>query len=566
MNHNESHASHASHDHEPVERNQLAQLRGDDDPLCIFCLFLLLSTSFFAFLSSFSLFPPLSFFLPFFLLFFLPFFLAPPCFLLLPFLLLPCHQTPFIPLRMTQSIVVQIGQCGNQVGWRFWDRALREHAEYDSDGKFDSALNTFFRNVDTRFSPPRDLPLHTHAHIASLRARAVLIDMEEGVVNEVLSGPLRDVFDTHQTVTNVSGSGNNWAVGYFTYGQTHREEILNTVRIAAEQCDCLQSFMFLHSMGGGTGSGLGTYVLELLHDEFPSVYRFVTAVYPSKDDDVITSPYNSVLAMSQLQQHADCVIPVENQALQDIVELVDHQTKGKLKKNSAVTGPDQRSAKPWDRMNNVVANTLLNMTSSSRFAGSLNVDVNEITTNLVPFPGMHFLTCSLSPLYDIADVHVPPRRLDQMFTDAFDPAYQLAKCNPRRGIYTSCALMVRGNVEVSDIRRNIDRMRSKIQFANWNQEGWKTGLCAQPPVGQRHALLCLANNTCLNETFTNVKTRFLQLYRKRAFRHHYTSHGMDEERFDSALSSLDNLITMYNDVEESQQQVAQAQLPRMDIL
>jgi tubulin epsilon len=56
-----------------------------------------------------------------------------------------------------------------------------------------------------------------------------------------------------------------------------------------------------------------------------------------------------------------------------------------------------------------------------RFEGSLNVDLNEITTNLVPFPGMHFLTSSLSPLYALADLaaQTAPRRLDQMFTDAF---------------------------------------------------------------------------------------------------------------------------------------------------
>ena len=42
----------------------------------------------------------------------------------------------------------------------------------------------------------------------------------------------------------------------------------------------------------GTGSGVGTNVLGLLEDNFPEVYRFTTAVYPSVDDDVITSPYN----------------------------------------------------------------------------------------------------------------------------------------------------------------------------------------------------------------------------------------------------------------------------------
>lgn len=66
-------------------------------------------------------------------------------------------------------------------------------------------------------------------------------------------------------------------------------------------------------MCAGTGSGLGTSVLKLLEDEFPEVCRIVTAVYPSHEDDVITSPYNSVLAMRELSEHAQCVLPIENQ-------------------------------------------------------------------------------------------------------------------------------------------------------------------------------------------------------------------------------------------------------------
>jgi len=36
--------------------------------------------------------------------------------------------------------------------------------------------------------------------------------MEEGVVSEIMKGPLRDVFDHRQLITDVSGSGNNWSV------------------------------------------------------------------------------------------------------------------------------------------------------------------------------------------------------------------------------------------------------------------------------------------------------------------------------------------------------------------
>lgn len=48
--------------------------------------------------------------------------------------------------------------------------------------------------------------------------------------------------------------------------------------------------------------------------------------------------------------------------------------------------------------------------SSARFEGSLNMDLNEIAMNLVPFPRLHFLVPSLTPLYTLADVSVPTRR------------------------------------------------------------------------------------------------------------------------------------------------------------
>ena len=52
----------------------------------------------------------------------------------------------------------------------------------------------------------------------------------------------------------------------------------------------------------GTGSGIGTYVLRLLEEHYPKVYRFTTAVYPSNDDDVITSPYNRHVKVFRIQE------------------------------------------------------------------------------------------------------------------------------------------------------------------------------------------------------------------------------------------------------------------------
>ncbi|XP_071100417.1 tubulin epsilon chain-like isoform X1 [Haliotis cracherodii] len=468
---------------------------------------------------------------------------------------------------MTQSIVIQVGQCGNQIGCRFWDLALREHAAVNKTGMYDEPLSSFFRNVDSRYDDTSDIPVGDgKGKIRSLKARAVLVDMEEGVVSELTKGPLREVFDYQQLITDVSGCGNNWAVGHKMYGVQYREQLSETIRRAAEYCDCLQCFFVLHSMGGGTGSGVGTSILNLLEEEYPDVYRFVTAVYPSVEDDVITSPYNSVLAMRELTEHADCVLPVENQALVEIVNKISqavpsmktgkrtYSTTG-VKSGSAITSSQggvtsPAEEKPFDGMNNLVANLLLNMTSSARFEGSLNVDLNEITMNLVPFPKLHYLVSSQSPLYAMSDVSLPPRRLDQMFSDAFSRDHQLLRADPKHSLYLACALMVRGNAEISDIRRNIDRLKPNLKFIHWNQEGWKTGLCSVPPVGQPYSLLTLANNTCVRHTFSDLKDRFVKLYKRKAHIHHYTQiDGMETTDFAESLESLNTVITEYSSLE-----------------
>ncbi|XP_036727714.1 tubulin epsilon chain isoform X2 [Balaenoptera musculus] len=426
---------------------------------------------------------------------------------------------------MTQSVVIQVGQCGNQIGCCFWDLALREHAAVNQKAIYDEAISSFFRNVDTRVVG--DGGSISKGKIRSLKARAVLIDMEEGVVNEILQGPLRDVFDSKQLITDISGSGNNWAVGHKVFGSLYQEQILEKLRKSAEHCDCLQCFFVIHSMGGGTGSGLGTFLLKVLEDEFPEVYRFVTSVYPSGEDDVITSPYNSMLAMKELNEHADCVLPIDNQSLFDIISKIDLMVNsGKLgtaiKPKSLVTSSagafKKRQEKPFDAMNNIVANLLLNLT-----------------------------------------------RLDQMFSDAFSKDHQLIQADPKHSLYLACALMVRGNVQISDLRRNIERLKPSLRFVSWNQEGWKTSLCSVPPVGHSHSLLALANNTCVKPTFIELRERFTRLYKKRAHLHHYLQiEGMEESCFTEAMSSLSALIQEYNQLDATKSMPAE-DLPRLRV-
>lgn len=432
---------------------------------------------------------------------------------------------------------------------------MKEHAAYNTKARYDDALSSFFQNVDTRHEPAIKLPVGDgKGSIRALKARAVVVDMEEGVTNELLSGPMRDVFDTKQFITGQSGSGNNWACGSHHYGPMYRDTLLEAVRRQAEDADSLQSFLLLHSLGGGTGSGLGSYMLGALADEYPDVYRFSVSVFPSEDDDVVTSPYNAMLSCAALAEHADCVMPVENQALMDIVTSIQSKSLGS-QRGSSLSGLDSgdvggragHGGKPWDGMNGIAANLLLNLTAGMRFDGSLNVDINEITTNLVPFPKLHFLLSSMSPVAMSADRgrNIPaPRTMDQIFTEVFGRDRQLASVDPRRSTYLACALMLRGGVNISDANRNVERLRRGLKMAHWVSDGFKVGLCDRAPVGTPYSALCLANNCAMQRPLDAMNERFGKLRKRNVYLHHYTEY-MDLADIDGAAECIQDLGAEY---------------------
>ena len=47
-------------------------------------------------------------------------------------------------------------------------------------------------------------------------------------------------------------------------------------------------------------------------------------------------------------------------------------------------------------------------------------------------------------------------------------------------------------------------MRPKLRMVHWNSEGFKVGLCSEPPLNQPYSLLGLANNCCIREVFSCV--------------------------------------------------------------
>ncbi|CAL1277365.1 unnamed protein product [Larinioides sclopetarius] len=432
---------------------------------------------------------------------------------------------------MPQSVFIQIGQCGNQIGYRFWDLALQEYQYYKASAE---DMNSFFKMND---SSKKSGCYDSH----SVKARAILIDMEEGVVSEILNSHLKFLFDRQQLITDVSGSGNNWAIGNKFYGLKYRNLLIELFRKEVEECDNLQCFFLLHSMGGGTGSGLGTAALEYLCDEFPKTPRFVFAAFPSPQDDVITSPYNTLLANRQLINFADCVFPFQNEAL---IYLCNKALK--MKRLQLTTNRTKSQTKPFDEMNDIIANTILNLTCSSRFPGSLNVDINEIVMNMTPYPRLHYLIPSASPLFSF----IENCKMDHMFNEIFSTHNQLFHCCPTQGTVLASALLCRGRVAMSDIHYNVERLKGSVKFIPWNKEGWKIGLCKIPHIAYSHSILMLSNTTSITKYLCSMKENFLKMYRKKAHLHHFLEvKGMEKDTFTTAYADLELLINDYKHCE-----------------
>merc|ERR1712226_199253 len=149
-----------------------------------------------------------------------------------------------------------------------------------------------------------------------------------------------------------------------------------------EQSDSPQGFRIFHSLGGGTGSGMGTLLLLKVRDAYPDRITTTYSVFPSpKVSDTVVEPYNAVLSSHQLLENSDETFIVDNEALYNISHNV-------LKDKSP----------KYSDLNYLIAQATCGITCSLRFPGKLNGDLRKLGVNLVPFPRLHFFLVSQAPL------------------------------------------------------------------------------------------------------------------------------------------------------------------------
>lgn len=475
---------------------------------------------------------------------------------------------------MREVISVHIGQAGIQVGNACWELYCLEHG-IQPDGQvrasstiaaIEAALTCMTLRIHDAFRcrqirrsevamtlsipsfPKPVLENTSHVVSSSIWNRPLSTKFErERIVNSfILSNSFLEKKMPQTTLLAVITRSARPQMPYLYsrsfLGKEMVDLALDRIRKLADNCTGLQGFLVFNAVGGGTGSGLGSLLLERLSVDYGKKSKLGFTVYPSPQvSTAVVEPYNSVLSTHSLLEHTDVAVMLDNEAVYDI-----------CRRSLDIERPT------YTNLNRLIAQVISSLTASLRFDGALNVDVTEFQTNLVPYPRIHFMLSSYAPVISAEKAYHEQLSVAEITNAAFEPANMMAKCDPRHGKYMACCLMYRGDVVPKDVNAAVATIKTKrtIQFVDWCPTGFKCGINYMPPTvvpggdlaKVQRAVCMISNSTAIAEVFSRLDHKFDLMYAKRAFVHWYVGEGMEEGEFSEAREDLAALEKDYEEV------------------
>merc|ERR1712038_146055 len=293
----------------------------------------------------------------------------------------------------------------------------------------------------------------------------------------------------------------------------------------------------MHSLGGGTGSGMGTLLLLKIRDGYPDRITTTYSVFPSpKVSDTVVEPYNAVLSSHQLLENSDETFIIDNEALYNI----NHN----ILKNKQPTYSD---------LNWVISMTMSGITASLRFPGKLNGDLRKLGVNLAPFPRLHFFLVSQAPLLGKESSSKVRLTVKELTGQAYSARNFFSNVKPDDGKFLAASFCFRGSMTTQEVDSQMDALQTDKgdDFVEWIPNNIKSSIVVTAPQEASMSATFIANTTALKGIFQRLATQFGAMYRRKAFLHWYKGEGMDEMEFQEADKNVRDLITEYQDKQDA---------------
>eukprot|EP00708_Paratrimastix_pyriformis_P002725 GAFH01001478.1.p1 GENE.GAFH01001478.1~~GAFH01001478.1.p1 ORF type:complete len:475 (+),score=160.38 GAFH01001478.1:9-1433(+) len=433
---------------------------------------------------------------------------------------------------MREIITLQCGQCGNQIGTEFWRQICAEHGinhegyleDYATAGAGDRKDVFFYQGDNDQYIP-----------------RAFMIDLEPRVLNGIHQGSMRNLFNPENFFqgTDGGGAGNNWAVGYLQ-GEKYHEQLMEMIDREAEGSDSLEGFVLCHSIAGGTGSGLGSYLLEKLTDRYPKKLIQTYSVFPNtRESDVVVHPYNSVLTLKRLILNSDCTMVLDNTALNRIATDRLH-----------LENPSQQD------INSLVSTVMAASTTTLRYPGYMNNDLVGLVASLVPTPRCHFLMSGYTPIASHAAAQsIRKTTVLDVMRRLLQAKNTMVSVSTKRGCYVSILNLIQGDVDPSQIHKSLQRIheRKLVNFIPWGPASIQVALSKKSPYIQsanRVSGLMMANHTCMRTLIARSLQQCQQFLSRKAHLHQYESELQNTmEEFEDSMNTIQQLIEEYKAIE-----------------
>eukprot|EP00347_Sterkiella_histriomuscorum_P002279 403368766 len=364
-------------------------------------------------------------------------------------------------------------------------------------------------------------------------------------------------FDKKYAFHKQSGSGNNWALGYYYYSNEEYEQTHGKIQSLLENIDYFGGFQVFTSLAGGTGSGFGAHIVERLRQDFSKSNMLNVSVWPYQSGEVILQNYNVLLTLNSLIQDSDGVIPIYNDEIMFICR--------EILKNKRPS---------YKTMNTVIAQQLLSVmfpfsnTTQDKAqlwsGGQANI-MSEITKQLCVQPQYKILSLKSIPQCDNKTIEFNSdlwegmiQRIRQMvITNGNENKinWSIKAENPNtysQKFIKSLAhfIVIRGD-KVFDLPASFEQDCFGLgslytsKFGNSSRNYFVSFRDSHRLHGHEKSIGVLSNNQSHCVIMERVLRRATMMMREKAFLHHYEKFGVCEDKFNEAFLTLENCLAEY---------------------